>query len=178
MTWSRVKLICGHIDNVLDIFWTITLTTGGAILALTVVLQVCLRYVFKAPLFGLEELSRFFGVWLYFIGAIIGTRLDSHVQGDVAERFFKSFRSKAALKTVTSILGVILCILFAYHSGKYSFWIYETGEKTTGLWWPRITSVGSMFFGAIFMTLYSISNTIKYLEQSITGRPSDDGGTL
>ena len=178
MTWNRVKSICGHIDNALDILWTAAITTGGVIMTLTVILQVFLRYIFKYPLFGLEELSRFFGVWIYFLGAIIGTRLDSHVQGDIAGLLFKTFRSKAALKTVTSILGVILCILFTYHSGKYSFWLYETGEKTTGLWWPRITSVGSMFFGAIFMTLYSIANTIKYLEQFITGRQSNNGGAL
>lgn len=176
MTWSSVKHTCGRIDKALDILWSVGIVAGGVVLTLTVILQVFLRYVLQHPLFGLEELSRFFGVWIYFIGAIIGTRLDSHVQGDVAERIFKTFRSKAILKTVTSLLGVLLCILFTYHSGTYSLWLYETGEKTTGLWWPRITSVGSMFFGAVFMTMYSIVNTIKYIEQSITGRPFDRGG--
>lgn len=175
MTWRGFKEICGHVDDVLDKLWTVAITLGGAMLTLTVMLQVLLRYVFKHPLFGLEEFSRLIGVWVYFLGAIFGTRLDSHVQGDVAARVFKTIRSKAVLSTITWILSLILCVLFVYHSGKYSMWLYETGERTTGLWWPRITSVGSMFFGAIFMTLYSIANVIKYLEQVIAARLGKGG---
>jgi TRAP-type C4-dicarboxylate transport system permease small subunit len=178
MTWAKIKEICGYVDSVLDKLWTVFITLGGALLTLTVVLQVFLRYVLKSPLFGLEEFSRLIGVWVYFLGAIFGTRLDSHVQGDVAARFFKTARSRATLSTVTWIFSLILCVLFLYHSGTYSLWLYETGEKTTGLWWPRITSVGSMFFGAIFMTLYSIANVVKYLEEVISGPRTNDGGEL
>ena len=178
MTWGRLKEICGYVDSALDKLWTVFITLGGALLTLTVVLQVFLRYVLKSPLFGLEEFSRLIGVWVYFLGAIFGTRFDSHVQGDVAARFFKTARSRAVLSITTWIFSLVLCMLFLYHSGAYSLWLYETGEKTTGLWWPRITSVGSMFFGAIFMTLYSIANVIKYIEQAITAPKGPEGGQL
>ena len=178
MTWRRFKEICGYGDSALDKGWTVLITLGGALLTLTVVLQVFLRYVLQSPLFGIEEFSRLIGVWVYFLGAIFGTRFDSHVQGDVAARFFKTARSRAALSTLTWIFSLVLCVLFLYHSGAYSLWLYETGEKTTGLWWPRITSVGSMFFGAIFMTLYSIANVLKYLEQTVTGPRTREGGAL
>jgi TRAP-type C4-dicarboxylate transport system permease small subunit len=178
MTWGRLKEICGYVDSVLDKLWTVFITLGGALLTLTVVLQVFLRYVLKSPLFGLEEFSRLIGVWVYFLGAVFGTRFDSHVQGDVAARFFKTSRSRAVLSVTTWIFSLVLCMLFLYHSGAYSLWLYETGEKTTGLWWPRITSVGSMFFGAIFMTLYSIANVVKYIEQAITAPKGAEGGRL
>ena len=89
MTFGRFKEICGYVDSALDKVWTVLITLGGAMLTLTVVLQVFLRYVLKSPLFGLEEFSRLIGVWVYFLGAIFGTRLDSHVQGDVAARFLR-----------------------------------------------------------------------------------------
>jgi hypothetical protein len=38
--------------------------------------------------------------------------------------------------------------------------------------------VGSMFFGAIFMTLYSIANVVKYIEQAITAPNGAEGGRL
>ena len=41
---------------------TILIVIGGATVSLTVVLQVMLRYVFKSPLFGLEEFSRLIAV--------------------------------------------------------------------------------------------------------------------
>lgn len=175
MDWIRCGSHCARIDSYIDKGCTILIVVGGAAIALTVVLQVLLRYVFKAPLFGLEEFSRLIAVWVYFLGAIFGTKLDSHVQGDVVERMFNTARGKALVKTITWFLSFIVCLLFLYHSAKYCFWLYGTGEKTTGLWWPRITSVGSMFFGAIFMTFYSAVNVLKYFD-SATSKPNRGPG--
>lgn len=178
MPFATCRRFFSQADNVFDKSCTILIVIGGAMITLTVVLQVLLRYVFKSPLFGLEEFSRLIAVWVYFLGAIFGTKLDAHVQGDVAERLFKSDRSKAFVKTLTWFLSSLLCILFLYHASKYCIWLYGTGERTTGLWWPRITSVGSMFFGALFMTFYSIANFFRCLETflNLSGNPS--GGEL
>jgi TRAP-type C4-dicarboxylate transport system permease small subunit len=175
---EKLKKICSHIDTFFDQSGTILIVIGGAVVTLTVVLQVVLRYIFKAPLFGLEELSRLIAVWVYFLGAIFGIKQDSHVQGDVAGLLFNTPRSRSVIKTITWCLSLLLCLLFLYHSAKYSAWLYGTGERTTGLWWPRIISVGSMFFGAIFMTVYSIANFIKYLKQTITQSREILGGEL
>lgn len=177
MSRNTISQILTASDNVIDKSASVLIITGGSLVTLTVVLQVLLRYVFKVPLFGLEEFSRLIAVWVYFLGAIFGTKWDSHVQGDVAERIFSSPRSKAILKTITWLLSLLVCILFLYHSTTYCVWLYGTGERTTGLWWPRIYSVGSMFFGAFFMTLYSIANVIKYAALSIIGQQTTQGGT-
>jgi TRAP-type transport system small permease protein len=178
MPFATCRRFVFRADNIFQKTCTILIVIGGALITLTVVLQVLLRYVFKSPLFGLEEFSRLIAVWVYFLGAIFGTKLDSHVQGDVAERFFKSNRSKTFVKTLTWFLSSLLCILFLYHASKYCIWLHGTGERTTGLWWPRITSVGSMFFGAFFMTLYSIGNFVHSVERflNLSGNPS--GGDL
>lgn len=176
MNWARSKKIWDFVDGFIDKSFTILIVIGGAVVTLTVILQVVLRYIFKAPLFGLEEFSRLIAVWVYFLGAIFGTKLDAHVQGDVAERLFKSSRSKSIVKTTTWCLSLVLCILLLYHSGKYSAWLYGTGERTTGLWWPRILSVGSMFFGAIFMTFYAIANFLKYFGEMVGGSKEALGG--
>jgi TRAP-type transport system small permease protein len=162
MARSKMRALISFADRITDHSFSVILVVGGALVVLTVVLQVILRYVFKVPLFGLEELSRLIAVWLYFIGAVFGTKYDSHVQGDVAERLFTTARAKAMVKTVAWILSLLVCILFLYHAAKYSVWLYHTGERTTGLWWPRIYSVASMSFGALFMTLYSIANVVKF----------------
>lgn len=151
------------IDTILTQGFSIFIVLGGALMTLTVVLQVLLRYVFKQPLFGLEEFSRLVAIWLYFLGAVLSTKDDNHVQGDVANKYISGKRGRLILRTFVWILCLVTCILFLYHSGSYSWWIYGTGERTTGLWWPRVISVGSMFFGAFFMTLYSLTNVIKYL---------------
>ena len=150
------------IDQGLARIFSLLLVVGGALMTLTVLLQVLLRYVFKQPLFGLEEFSRLVAIWIYFLGAAYSTRIDNHVQGDVVNNYIKGERARIVLRAIVWALCSVTCLLFLYHSGAYSWWIYGTGERTTGLWWPRIISVGSMFLGALLMTVYSLANTIKY----------------
>ncbi|GAH68662.1 unnamed protein product, partial [marine sediment metagenome] len=44
------------------------LLIAGMFVTVLVFIEVMLRYVFKAPLFGVEELICFIAMWLYFIG--------------------------------------------------------------------------------------------------------------
>ncbi len=173
ISWDKVKQACARANSILDRIFTILIIAGGALVALAVVLQVVLRYIFKAPLFGLEEFSLLVAIWVYFLGAILGTEFDAHVQGDVAARFFRTARSRAVVKVITWALSCTACTLFLYHSSTYTLWVYETGERTTGLWWPRVISVGSMFFGAVFMTLYCVVNMVKYGEAAIAAGRHD-----
>lgn len=163
--WKKFRTAMGAVDRAFEKFASVLIITGAIIVTSTVVIQVVLRYVLKLPLFGLEEFSRLIAVWLYFLGAYYGTRNDSHVQGDVAARLFTTPRSRAILKTVTWTLSLIACALFLYHSAKYSIWLFGTGERTTGLWWPRIYIVGSMLAGAVLMTIYALVNVVKNLEK-------------
>ena len=176
MSWKPIKRFYTTADTIIDKSFSVLIIFGGVLVTLTVVLQVLLRYVFKVPLFGLEEFSRLIAVWVYFLGAIFGTKWDAHVQGDVAGRFFSTKRSQAIVKAIAWVLSLIVCILFLYHSAAYCIWLYGTGERTTGLWWPRIYSVGSMLFGAFFMTFYSIVNVVKFTAAAINGQASTTMG--
>lgn len=176
MSWKTINRIFTTADTFIDKSASALIILGGALVTLTVVLQVLLRYVFKVPLFGLEEFSRLVAVWVYFLGAIFGTKWDAHVQGDVAGRIFSTDRSKAIVKVIAWVLSLFVCILFLYHSAKYCIWLHGTGERTTGLWWPRIYSVGSMLFGAFFMTIYSIANVVKFSGAVINGAKTTPGG--
>jgi TRAP-type C4-dicarboxylate transport system permease small subunit len=167
MSIKTVQKTITAIDHALTSGFSFLIILGGTLMTLTVVLQVLLRYVFRQPLFGLEEFSRLVAIWIYFLGAVFSTKTDNHVQGDVANKFITGERSRIVLRTIVWILCLVTCLLFLYHSGTYSWWIYGTGERTTGLWWPRIISVGSMFFGAVFMTLYSLVNVTKYLTYAL-----------
>lgn len=176
MAFNKINRMFSAADIFIDKGATALIILGGVLVTLTVVLQVILRYIFKVPLFGLEEFSRLIAVWVYFLGAILGTKWDSHVQGDVAGLLFQTKHSRVVMKSIAWFLSLLVCFLFLYHSAKYCVWLYESGEKTPGLWWPRIYTVGSMLFGAFFMTIYSIANVIKYSGAAIDGFKSTPGG--
>ncbi len=167
MTTNTIQDTFAAIDQGIARAFSFLLVAGGIVMTLTVVLQVLLRYVFKLPLFGLEEFSRLVAIWIYFMGAVFSTRDDNHVQGGVADKYITNERARLFLRTGVWVLCLFTCGLFLFHSGTYSWWIYGTGERTTGLWWPRIISVSSMFFGAFFMAVYSLANTVKYLTTAL-----------
>lgn len=167
MTTNTVQKTFAAIDQGITRAFSFLLVAGGIVMTLTVVLQVLLRYVFKVPLFGLEEFSRLVAIWIYFMGAVFSTRDDNHVQGGVADKYITNERARLFLRACVWALCLFTCCLFLFHSGTYSWWIYGTGERTTGLWWPRIISVSSMFFGAFFMAVYSLSNAVKYLTTAL-----------
>lgn len=152
------------IDTIFEKSFSILLVLGGFLIVLSVVIQVLLRYIFKTPLFGIEEFSLTVAIWAYFIGAVLGTKHDGHVQGDVASLMFNSTHTRAWVKALTWILSLIACTAFFYHATTYSYWVLGTGERTPGLWWPRIITVGSMSFGGIFMMIYCIQNVFKYIK--------------
>lgn len=170
MSMQRFQKAASALDQAISRSFSFLIVFGGILMTLTVVLQVLLRYVFKLPLFGLEEFSRLVAIWIYFIGAVFSTREDNHVQGGVADNYITNKQARMWLRCFVWILSLITCLLFLFHSGKYSWWIYGTGERTTGLWWPRIISVGSMSFGAFFMTVYSLANAVKYAAAAFQDR--------
>ena len=129
MSFKKIGRFFTAADNVFEKSATVLIISGGVLITLTVVLQVILRYIFKVPLFGLEEFSRLIAVWVYFLGAIFGTKWDTHVQGDVAGRLFTTDRSRAVVKAIAWALSLLVCVLFLYHSATYSIWLYGTGGK-------------------------------------------------
>ena len=112
MSLKTINRILKVADNFIDKGVTALIISGGVLITLTVVLQVILRYIFKVPLFGLEEFSRLIAVWVYFLGAIFGTKWDSHVQGDVAGRLFQTQRSRSVIKSLVWALSLLVSVLF------------------------------------------------------------------
>jgi TRAP-type C4-dicarboxylate transport system permease small subunit len=58
-----------------------------------VCIQVLLRYVFRAPLMGIEELLLFPTTWLYLLGAVKASQEKSQIIARVLEIFLKKERS-------------------------------------------------------------------------------------
>lgn len=52
-------------------------------LTISTTLQVLTRYVFKRPLVWTEEASRFFFIWMVFLGASVGVRRKDHFLLDI-----------------------------------------------------------------------------------------------
>lgn len=130
------------------------LLIAGMFVTVLVFIEVMLRYVFKAPLFGVEELICFIAMWLYFIGASYGAYERSHIKADVAYLWFKTPRSRVLLRTTTSFITVALVIVMVSWSYPYFIWGITKGETSQTLLLPMVLTQSAIFFGAILMLLY------------------------
>lgn len=141
------------------------LALGGALLTGALVLQVVLRYLFQAPLFGIEELARTIAMWLYFIGSAYALVLGDHICSDIRDLVKLSAGVVRKLDIMVAVLTVAGSVLIAWYAGGYAWWVYQSGELTPGLWWPRYILVSAAAFGGYAMTLIAALQLFGLLTQ-------------
>lgn len=72
----------------------------SAIVCAMIVWWAVKRYVFKSEFFGAEELILAIAFWMYFIGAYIATKEDSHISADLFTGMLKTEKGKAIAKLI------------------------------------------------------------------------------
>ncbi len=154
----------------------IMIVSSMTILALVLV-QVALRYVFKMPLMGVEEVATMVGFWLYFMGASWGTAERTHIKADLMEAVIKNPKKLIWVKTITALIAVILAGMMVYWGYGYFLWGIQKGQASPTLMIPMIYSQSSVFIGAILMLFYFCIELLDYFLQAIGRKPLVYGQT-
>ncbi len=141
---------------------------AGCSVAVLVFIEVMLRYVFRSPLFGVEELVVLIAMWLYFLGASYGAYERSHIKADIIHLWFKTPRSFAQINAVTSLITVVLCIIMVSWTFPYIVWSIKKGGTTQALLLPRVYSQIAILISAVLMTLYFFVEFLDYLRKSFS----------
>jgi TRAP-type transport system small permease protein len=145
-------------------FLLVILLAGMAIMVFT---NVVLRYGFNTGLNISEEVSRYFFVWLTFVGAVLAFREHAHLGVETVVRLFAR-RGRIVCMVLTNMV-ILLCagILF------WGTWLQAPINATmvapvTGL--PMIYIFGITFFTAIGIGLIALIRLFR----AATGRVSDE----
>lgn len=141
------------------------LALGGGLLLVVLILQVTFRYVLEIPLFGMEELARLLAIWLYFIAGTYALVVGGHICSDIRDLLKISLGVTRFIDFLVQILTIVASLLIAWFSSRYAWWVYESGELTPGLWWPRYITVSAAAFGGIAMTIVSVIQLIKSISK-------------
>jgi len=100
-----------------------------ALLALMVVLagsQIVFRNLLDLSLLGVDQLLRLLVLWVALLGAVTASRDDKHINIDLFSRFLPA-RGLAAVRVLTDLFTVMVCMLLAWHAGRF-----VASERTTG----------------------------------------------
>jgi TRAP-type C4-dicarboxylate transport system permease small subunit len=141
---------------------------AACMVTLLVFVEVMLRYVFRSPLFGVEELVVLVAMWLYFAGASYGAYERSHIKADLITIWFKTPRSLALVNTVASLITVVLSIIMVSWTYPYILWSLKKGGTTQALLLPRVLSQSAIFISALLMTLYFFVEFLDHFRKAIS----------
>lgn len=139
------------------------MVVGGSVVGVLIFAEVFLRYVLGSPLFGIEELILFIGIWLYFIGASYGAYERTHIKAELINIWFKKGRSLAIVRTISSAVTVILAVILVTWTYPYFRWELAKGGTSQALLLPKILCQSAVFFGSVLMAFYFILELIDNL---------------
>ncbi len=144
----------------LDRLQQIVLIGTSLFISVFMFVEVMLRYIFRKPIMGIEEILPLGAFWLYFIGASYGSYKRTHIKAEVVEMMVKNPRRVAVTRAVASFIafGVGLCLC----RWGFDFFVYglTEGQFSATLFIPMVYSQSAVFFGLVLMTFYFLIELI------------------
>ena len=122
-----VKLVARKSLNIVVKAEEITIGVVMLWVAFAIFVQIILRYIFHAPLFGIEEIVILTAAWLYFIGVAYTTKAEGHVKVDIITLFSKNRLFLKWNKLSILSLSIIGSGVLFYVALQHTLWAFEVG---------------------------------------------------
>ncbi len=147
------------LDKIIGVFILLNLLA----LSVLVFVQVLLRYVFRAPLMGIEELCYFPSTWLYLFAAVYASSEKTQLYARVLEIFIKDRKKVYLLRAFAAVVTTPILMWLTYWGYdllKYSLRV----EKETDTLFIRWTlAEGAVFVCFALMLFYTIVEIVDYV---------------
>ncbi|GHV48393.1 hypothetical protein FACS1894204_12660 [Synergistales bacterium] len=157
--------------HVLDWLQQIVMVSTSVAIVALILVQVALRYFFRMPLMGVEELACLCGFWLYFTGAANGARERSHIKADIMAVFIKNERVLYWSKTIVSFVLVVLSGIFVEWTVSYFRWSLKSWERSPALSIPMVYAQASLVVNAALMWFYFFIEFLDFARQAMGYAP-------
>ncbi len=134
-------------------YFTMVLTI---ILPVLIVIQVLLRYVFRSPLFGIEEMMLFPIIWLYMIGGANASRSRSHIDCGILTLYIhEGTKTRAVFNLIRSLISIVVSLWLSYWAFWYFMYSLKTWKVSPLLKFPMFLGESAIFIGLVLMTIYT-----------------------
>lgn len=160
-----------------DLLWVLlrkienTIMIASTILLVSLVLiQVALRYIFKMPLMGVEELATMTGFWMYMIGAASGSRERNHIRADLLRSVMKNERTYEKIQSVVTFITFILACVMTNWCWNYVTWSMKSRELSPALMIPMVYSQASLLASSALMSFYFFIELLDHIRRA-AGKP-------
>lgn len=145
-------------------YFTMLLTI---VLPVLIVVQVVLRYVFKAPLFGIEELMLFPIIWLYMIGGANASRTRSHIDCGILTLYIhEGTNGRAVFNVIRSLISIVVSLWLTYWAYWYFMYSLKTWKLSPLLRFPMFFAESAVLIGLVLMTIYTGAELLDVFKES------------
>jgi TRAP-type C4-dicarboxylate transport system permease small subunit len=136
-------------------------------LTVLVVTQVILRYVFKAPLMGIEEMLLFPTIWLYMLGGANASQERSHIECGVLTVYIKRPRTLKLFKIIKAAISFIVCLWLTYWAQWFFVYSFTRWKVSDLLYIPMFLGESAVFIGLILMAVFSVIELVEYIKDYV-----------
>ncbi len=162
---QTVAGILSKLDAVVGAILKAALIFVGLALAFLMVTQIVLRYWLMLPFLGIEEISVLLGLWLYFLGAALVTRENTHIKGGMADLVIKNPVVLEAVRFGGTLICLASSCFFAYIAVGYAQFMMSTNRTSAYLQWPTSIWVISMAVGFVLVAVYFLVHSVRQWRQ-------------
>lgn len=146
-------------------FFKYTLTALITMVTVLIFYQVLMRYVFKTPVMGLDEILIFPTLWLYFLGSVNASREDTQIKANVLDIFMKTDRSKQIVRIIADIMGVVVSCWLMTWAWDYFKYAKRIWKESPTLYIPTFWAECAFFVGLVLMTIFGLWHLYKNIKQ-------------
>jgi TRAP-type transport system small permease protein len=136
-------------------------------LPVLVTVQVLLRYVFRAPLMGIEELMLFPIIWLYMIGGANASRSRTHIECGILTLYITKGRSRALFDMLRITISVAVGCWLTYWAYWYFQYSLRSWKLSPLLRLPMFFAEMIVFVGLVLMVFYTLIELFDVYKRSI-----------
>ena len=145
-----------------------------------ILVQVALRYFFKLPLMGVEELATMVGFWMYFIGSASGSRERSHIKADILQAFIQNPNTLFMSTALGHLVVTVLACIMVQWAVRYFQWSLKSWERSPALMIPMVYAQFSLVVSSFLMAFYFlvefVDNTRQFFGKPPFALPDDEFG--
>ncbi|MBR1671502.1 MAG: TRAP transporter small permease subunit [Fretibacterium sp.] len=140
-----------------------------SVVALLVFIQVLLRYVFHAPLMGIEELLLFPTTWLFMLGAVRASSEKTQIVARVLEIFSSSPRFISGLRAIAAIASTAVLLWLSKWGYDYLKYLLRMQKESPTLYIPTIWYEAMVFAALVLMVVYTLIELCEHVRHFLAG---------
>ena len=163
MSMKLLSKLSVFFDRTLDFLYLLT-AIFIAFVALSIGLEVFMRYFLEHPLFWVVEISEYSLLYITFLGTAWLLRKEGHVSMDFVVNRLNP-RKAALLNIITSILGTIVCLFLIWYGTQITWFNFERGVYLSTLIQPSKAAILVIIpFGSLMLFVQFLRRTYGYLQ--------------